>query len=450
MSQEESASNGVETARALVDRLFAAALDAVNPTLAVRRALRLQDETLIVGDRSIEVAAGIFVVGIGKAAIAMTHGALEALGTSSIVGHVITKEGHAGAVLPETIAVHEAGHPIPDERGVHATRLLLDALAKLGRDETVVALISGGGSALLEAPIDGVSLEDLALTTDLLLRAGAPIDALNAVRAPLSRVKAGGLRAAAPMATWVTLILSDVLGNDPRVIASGPTVPNRPDLASARSIVETFGVRDRLPSSIIAALDEERDAPVLGDERDVLLVIGDNAAAVEAAAAECARAGLDASIVWTAMEGEAAALGRTFVDQASAAPEAVDVLLGGGEATVTVRGAGRGGRNTEFALAAALELERRGMDGWVVASLGTDGQDAMTGLAGAVVDGRTCELARDAGIDPAAALARNDSAVVFEEAGGALSTGPTGTNVNDLYFAVRVTDSKTASIEGGG
>jgi hydroxypyruvate reductase len=429
----------VERACQTVHQLFAAALSAVEPSRAVRRVLSYRDDELQIGDAHVPAPGRINIVAIGKAAVAMTQGALEALDTSHVSGDVITKEGHVNSRLPNGIAVHEAGHPIPDDRGVEATKRVLATLASLDDDDLVLALISGGGSALLEAPREGVTLTDLAATTDLLLRAGAPIDALNAVRAPLSRVKAGGLRAAAPKATWVTLILSDVLGNDPRVIASGPTVPNAVDPDLALSLLDSYGVRDRLPPSIVGAVESaDRALPTIDHEQDILLVIGDNAAAVEAAAAEARQAGLKARIVWSAVEGEAAELGRRFVAEAANADDDVEVLIGGGEATVTVRGDGNGGRNTEFALAAALELERRGLDDWVVASLATDGQDAITGLAGAIADSQTCRRSRDIGLDPATALARNDSATVFQAAGGAVETGPTGTNVNDLYIAVRV------------
>jgi hydroxypyruvate reductase len=441
MSETSPELSATDHTRQTVNRLFSAALDAVAPSQAVRSALSFRDGEVLIGDARVSAPGGIYIVAVGKAAVRMTQGALEALGSSVVRGDVITKEGHVNATLPRVIAVHEAGHPIPDDRGVQATRRVLDNLAILDENDVVLALISGGGSALLEAPRPGVTLADLAKTTDLLLRAGAPIDALNAVRAPLSRVKAGGLRAAAPRATWVTLILSDVLGNDPRVIASGPTVPNPVDPERALSLIRRYGVRDEAPAAVLSAIEStERTADAIDHERDVLLIIGDNAAAVEAAAAEARKIGLETRVEWSAVEGEAAELGRAFVAEAADADPGVAVLLGGGEATVTVRGYGDGGRNTEFALAAALELERRGMRDWVVASLATDGQDAQTGLAGAIADGGTCLRARANGVDPADALARNDSAAVFEAAGGAVDTGPTGTNVNDLYIAMRVTN----------
>jgi hydroxypyruvate reductase len=427
-------------AEATIRRLFAAALAAVDPRAAVRGALAWNDRTLVVSDDPLPAARGVHLVAVGKAAVAMARGALDAVGAAIVAGDVITKEGHVGEPLPARIRVWEAGHPIPDARGVAATSATLDALAALEEGTVVLALISGGGSALLEAPRDGVSLDDLARTTDLLLRAGAPIEALNAVRAPLSRVKAGGLRRAAPRSRWVTLILSDVLGNDPRVIASGPTVPRTRATGAALAMLDRYGVRERVPPSVVAALswgESNDETPQIAG--DVLRIVGDNAAAVAAAAREAERLGLAAEVVWSAVEGEAAALGVAWVDEIARAPEGVDVLLGGGEATVTVRGDGRGGRNTEFALAAALELERRGMAEWAVASLATDGQDALTGMAGAVATAGTMRRAREAGVDPSAALAGNDSLTVFERAGGVVDTGPTGTNVNDIYVAVRLT-----------
>jgi glycerate 2-kinase len=404
----------------------------------VRTKLNWQDDFLFVAGETVRAPLGVHVVAVGKAAIAMTQGALQALGDVIVSGDVITKEGHATAALPPRLRVHEAGHPIPDERGTTATDLAIAALNRLDDVIAVLALISGGGSALLEAPRPGVSLADLAQTTDLLLRAGAPIDALNAVRSPLSRVKAGGLRAAAPGNAWATLILSDVLGNDPRIIASGPTVPGGGDPRLALEVIERFGVLWQVPLSVRAALDAGFEEPgPLRTQEDILLVIADNGAAVGAAADKASALGLDSMVIWHAVQGEAAELGREFAVAVRDVPESIDVVLGGGEATVTVRGDGRGGRNTEFSLAAALELERLGLQDWVIASLGTDGQDAMTGLAGAIADAGTPQRARDAGLDPIDALGRNDSLSVFDVSGGKVKTGPTGTNVNDVYIAVR-------------
>jgi glycerate 2-kinase len=434
----ESVYRDLDRERARVRQLFFAALEAVEPARAVREGLAWHETCLVVKGAGLPALKGVHVVAVGKAAVAMTRGALEALNGNIVSGDVITKVGHAKVPLSPSLRVHEAGHPIPDERGVTATNLAISALNRLDEAVVVLALVSGGGSSLLESPRAGVTLKDLAQTTDLLLRAGAPIEALNAVRTPLSRVKAGGLRAAAPRNTWATLILSDVLGNDPRVIASGPTVPGGRDPDQALEVIERFGVLKQIPVSVRAALDARPDEPEpVRTQEAVLLVIGDNATAVRAAADKAGVLGLECRIVWQATQGEAADLAREFVSLVADVPESIDVVLGGGEATVTVHGDGRGGRNTEFSLAAALELEHRGLSDWVIASLGTDGQDAVTGLAGAIADGGTSQRARQAGVDPVQALARNDSLSVFEVSGGSVETGPTGTNVNDVYIAVR-------------
>ena len=424
--------------------MFAAAVAAIEPSQAVERALQREGDSLHVDDALLSIAGGVHIVAVGKAAVAMTRGACRALGDAIISGDVITKDGHVDCELPARIRVSESGHPIPDDRGVRATTLALEALHQLPSEAVVLALISGGGSALLEAPVEGVALSDLATMTDILLRAGAPIQALNAARAPLSRVKAGGLRRAAPEADWVTLILSDVLSNDPSVIASGPTLVKRADPARAREVLEEYGIAGDVPASIVNALERAEDEPDLPPAgRDIMSIIGDNASAIAAAAKHARDWGRATEIVWTKAEGEAADLGRAWVEMAAAAPATTDVLLGGGEATVTVRGSGRGGRNTEFALASALELERLSMSDWVTASLATDGQDALTGAAGAIADAETCCRARERGILPEDALRENDSLQVFLAAGGVVITGPTGTNVNDIFIACRASSSSS-------
>ncbi|MFN8590811.1 MAG: DUF4147 domain-containing protein [Thermomicrobiales bacterium] len=423
--------------RRLITALFAAGLAAVDPEQAVKRALVVEDGRLSVNSDDIEVGGGVHLIAIGKAAVAMTRGAFAVLGETIRSGDVLTKEGHVSRELPANIRVFEAAHPIPDARGVAATRAILDRLAGLAAGTVVLALISGGGSALLEAPRDDLTLGDLAETTRLLLQAGAPIDALNSARAPLSRVKAGGLRRSAPDATWLTLVLSDVLSNDPRVIASGPTILAQSDRREALAVLDRFGVREQVPSPVIAVLNSPAEASSNISGRSYLEIVGDNASAVAAAEDEARRLGLRPRVIWTRVEGEARDLGRSWIVECKTVDPDVDVLMGGGELTVTVRGEGRGGRNTEFALAAAVALEDRPGEDWVVASLATDGQDALTGMAGAIADPDTCRRARKGGVDPRQALEENDSLAVFEVAGGAVETGPTGTNVNDLYFAVR-------------
>jgi glycerate 2-kinase len=424
---------------AAIERWFDAALDAVEPGRSVQTHLSWDGRALLVDGRSVELFGRLFVIAGGKAALAMAHGAVAVCGDSIGSGFILTKDGHLDHPLPSRFEVHEASHPIPDDRGVDATERILGMLSEARRGDVVLTLLSGGGSALMEAPTTGVSLDDIARTTELMLNAGAPIQHLNAVRIPLSRVKGGGLRRAAPEARFVTLILSDVLSNDPRVIASGPTVSSEFTGDGAVALLERYGIVNRVPKAVTQALI---NAPEPADrstfEDDLVAIVGDNAAAVNAFAQAATADGISSTIAWTAKEGEARELAAEWVDLCINVDPDVDLLLGGGEATVTVSGDGVGGRNTEFALAAALELESRRCPDWVIASLATDGQDAMTGVAGAIASPETLVRARAAGIDPAAALARNASLAVFQSAGGCVAPGPTGTNVNDIYIALRL------------
>lgn len=427
---------GLEPARAAIARWYAAALAAVEPGAAVARALASGAVALPTPGEG-----RVLLVAVGKAADPMARAAVDGLGGAIAAGVVITKDGHLTGPFPSPIEAFEAAHPVPDARGVAATERVLDLVRDAGPDDLVLALISGGGSALLEAPRPPLALADVAATTDLLLRAGAPIQDLNAVRTPLSQVKGGGLRAAAPAARFATLVLSDVLGNDMRTIASGPTVPATPDAPRALDLLDRYRIADRVPPAVVTVLnrvasDTGRPAAASAGE-DTVVIVGDNATAVEAARWAAERDGLRAAVIWEEREGEASALGRGWVGACREDAGDIDVLLGGGEATVTVRGDGIGGRNTEFALAAALEMADRSDPGWVVASLATDGQDGPTDVAGAIADAGTVGRAEAAGVDPRKALAENDSLAVFEAAGGLVAPGPTGTNVCDIYIGVR-------------
>jgi glycerate 2-kinase len=424
---------------ALILDLFSSAVAAADPASAVARRTFCGEHELSLGSERIPAPGKVVVVAVGKAAISMANGLDLTCGCTIDEGFLITTDGH-NKKAPGRFRVREAAHPIPDQRGVEATNELLNLVSSCGSDDVVIALISGGGSALLESPRPPIRLEDLAKTTDLLLRAGAPIQDLNAVRTPLSLVKGGGLRQAAPEAQFATLLLSDVLGNDPHVIASGPTVASTATAQTALKTLEKYRLVNAVPSTVRTVLEssaKETPKATVDFSADIVLVVADNEVAVQAARSKAIASGGKAEIIWTAKTGEASDLGRAWVHECFAADDSVDVLLGGGEATVTVRGNGIGGRNTEFVLSACLELERVGNHEWTVASLATDGQDGVTGLAGAIGDGSTCDAARTAGVDPNRALANNDSASVFRSTSGAVETGPTGTNVNDLYVAVR-------------
>jgi hydroxypyruvate reductase len=378
----------------------------------------------------------VIVLAIGKAACGLARGAQDVLRSRIDHGVILTKYGH----VQEPVAgfeVFEVSHPTPDRAGLDATAHILQVVEGLTPDDLVIALISGGGSSLLELPREGIGLGDMQEVTRLLMHAGAGINDLNTVRKALSEVKGGGLRARIGPALCVTLLLSDVLGNDPSVIASGPTVLSTIGPADALEVVRRFGVEDRLPASVLGVLETPRHRHLEVDtSRDVIAVIADNAMLVEKIADSARSEGLRVQVDAVPYEGDAAELGMAIVDAVRSLPDEVDIFIRGGEATVAVTGDGVGGRNTEMALAAALALESS--DRWVIASLASDGDDGNSRAAGAIADGRTVARARAAGIDPGDALRRNDSASVFRAAGGLVETGPTGTNVNDAYIAVRM------------
>ncbi|MGC4106519.1 MAG: DUF4147 domain-containing protein [Thermomicrobiales bacterium] len=429
------------TARDLIAAMFAAGVAFADPRAAVRDHLSVHGDVLRVGDRAIVLGQGrIVAVAVGKAAVPMALGLRDVLGDRIDAGLALTKHDHVPSdlVLPE-FGVREASHPVPDERGVAATREILDLVSNLGPEDTVIALISGGGSALLEAPAGDLTLADIQAVTGALLRAGAPIQDLNAVRSELSQVKGGGLRRAIGPARCVSLILSDVLGNDASVIASGPTVERTPDPGRALNLLQRYGVLDSVPSAVVTWLRGSAQASSTVSHRDdVWAVMADNASFVEAMATTARERGHRPRIIWRDVEGEAAQRGREFVELCAAMPDDVDVVLGGGETTVTVRGDGVGGRNTEFALAAAMAIEDTFQD-WVIASLASDGDDgANRGAAGAIVDSRTTARGSERGLDADAALAANDSGTFLAATGDLFRCDPTGTNVNDAYIGVRM------------
>jgi glycerate-2-kinase len=424
-------------ARETIERAFAAGVEVVAPDAAVHRVLRRSGDEIEIDGETVPVPGRLVAVAIGKAATAMAAAAADVLGDAIAAGYLLTVDGHADAA-PAGFEVFEASHPAPDERGIAATRAILDGVRGLGTGDVVLGLISGGGSALFEAPAVGLSLADIQQVTDLLLRAGAPIQDLNAVRSELSRVKGGGFRRRIGDARVVSLILSDVLGNDPSIIASGPTVPREPNPAGALAVLDRYGLRDRVPAAVREHLKRQAGAPGERSEiearRDIYRIIGDNRMLVDAVRWSLESAGLRAGEPWQGREGEARGQASAWVD--ALANTKCDAIVGGGELTVTVTGDGVGGRNTELALAAAIELDRRGMRG-TIASLASDGQDGGVDAAGAIVDGGTVARLRDAGIDPEDALARNDSGTALGAIGALVAPGPTGTNVNDVYIGIR-------------
>ena len=426
-----------------------AALAAVEPGAAVRRQVQRQGERLVVGGQTYDLAAveRIWVVGGGKAAAAMVAALYGILGERLTGGLVVTKYGYVDPRLEAgPVEIVEAGHPVPDEVGVRATRRMADLLAgSTGRD-LVLAVISGGGSALLTLPATGLLLADLQRTTNLLLRSGATIVDLNAVRKHLSQIKGGGMARLAGQSPVAALILSDVVGDPLDAIASGPLSPDSTTFADAWAVLQRYGLVERVPQAVRERLQAGRegrlsDTPKPGAalfRRVHTVIVGSNRLAAEAAV-EASRAwGLNALLLSTFVEGEArqvarvaGALARELAgyDRPVRRPAC---LIWGGETTVTVRGEGKGGRNQELALAAALAME--GVPGVILVALGTDGTDGPTDAAGAVATGGTVIRARSLGLDPAAHLEDNDAYPFFDALDDLIRTGPTGTNVNDLLF----------------
>lgn len=382
------------------------------------------------------------VVGVGKAAAAMAR-AVEAHWNGPLSGVVVVPEG---AALPtRRIEVHEASHPVPDERSVAGAQRLLQAVQGLAADDLVLALVSGGGSALCALPAPGLSLADKQRVTAALLERGATIAEINTVRRHLSAIKGGRLAARAWPARVLTLVISDVPGDDPALVASGPTLPDASTCADAWRVLQRHGLAGELPQvgeALAAGAWESvkpADPRLAGHGRRIVASAWDGLAA----AAQRARAlGLPCHVLSDAMEGEARDLAKAHaalalnVAQRAAPFKAPCLLLSGGEATVTVRagnGGGRGGRNTEFALALALALEgQAGADRIHALSAGTDGLDGRARAAGAWVSPQLLRRAQALGIDPRARLDANDSAAVFAAVEALVHTGPTFTNINDF------------------
>jgi glycerate 2-kinase len=426
-----------------------AALAAVEPGAAVRRHLQCQGDLLCAGGRTYDLAAveRIWVVGGGKAATAMSAALFDLLGDRLSGGLVVTKYGHLDPRLDTgPVRVVKAGHPVPDEAGLDGARRMSDLLAGVSERDLVLAVISGGGSALLTLPAEGLALSDLQSTTELLLRSGATIVELNTIRKHLSQIKGGGLARMAGQAPVVSLILSDVVGDPLDVIASGPTVPDPTTYADAWAVQERYdltgivpvAVRDHLQAGLDGRLPDTPKPGAALFQRVQTAVIGSNRLAAEAAVKAAQAQGLNALLLSTFVEGEArevarvaAALAKELVYHDRPVPRPA-CLVWGGETTVNVRGQGLGGRNQELALAAAAAME--GLPGVVLVALGTDGTDGPTDAAGAVATGETIARARSLGLDPVAHLENNDAYPFFDALGDLIRTGPTGTNVNDLLF----------------
>jgi glycerate-2-kinase len=400
---------------------------------------RRDDGSLVLAGEPLAADARLVVVAAGKAAAPMAAALEAAAGGLVAAGCAVTKDGH-GVPLAR-VALREAGHPVPDARSESAGRAVLRLAASARPEDVLVVLLSGGASALLACPLDGLGREDVAAATALLLRAGAGIDELNAVRKHLTALSGGRLALASPAGRIEVLAVSDVPGDDPAVLGSGPCAADRTRYADAVAIAHRRGVWGALPERVRTHLDEgargrRPESAKPGDPRLARVrttLLASNRDALEAAAAAARGHGRRPLLVTGALRGEARVAGRRLAALGLAArAQQPLLLLAGGETTVTVRGDGRGGRSQELALAAALALD--GHAGVALLAAGTDGSDGPTDAAGAFADGGTLARGRTAGADARAALARNDAYGFFAIEAGLVVTGPTRTNVMDLVL----------------
>jgi hydroxypyruvate reductase len=413
-------------------RVLSAALNAVDPAEAVRKYLP-------------SLSGNVYGLGIGKASIPM----LTALAESYPLSGALAISKHASSSTPNLFPVILGSHPIPDSRSLEAGIRTLDFVSALSEDDTLVCLISGGGSALVTAPYEGITLEDMQALTSLLLACGARIDEVNTLRRQLDRIKGGGL-ARTTKAKIISLILSDVIGNPLEAIASGPTVPNPTTRADAVAVLRKYKIEKKVPDSIMDFLESDSLLSNVWElaprPQNQNIIIGDNGLAAQAALEQAEHEGIHAEILTNELQGEAREAGVMLAKQLRgevSKRQRPFCLIAGGETTVTIKGNGKGGRNQELVLAAVNEL--RDLENVMLISLATDGDDGPTDAAGAIATGESARRAEEAGVDATDYLSRNDAYVYFEALGDLIKTGPSGTNVNDLIFLIAA-DSGRVSI----
>ena len=437
-----------QKARAIALRTLEHALNSVDAARLLRSGVTIENHQLHAGTCSFDLSRfrNVHVVGGGKASGSMALALEELLGKFLTDGFVNVPHGDEHET--RIIKLHGASHPIPDEAGVTGTRRILETVERADEDDLVIALISGGGSSLMPLPRDGVSLQDKRELTDRLLKSGAKITEINAVRKHLSFFKGGWLAKKAYPATVLNLIISDVVGDSLESVASGPTVPDSTTFADARRVLLRYGLWENALSSIRKVIsDGEKgliaETPKAGDgcfEKVYSVVLGNSRSAALAALQHLRSEGLNTFLLTSSLEGEARTVGTVLSSVAAEiaasgnpVPKPAGVVASG-ETVVTIRGKGSGGRNQELALSAALKLQ--GIEGAVIASVSTDGVDGPTDAAGAIVDGETVERANRLGMKPEEFLAENDSYRFFSKLGDLIVTGPTGTNVNDISLII--------------
>jgi glycerate 2-kinase len=424
--------------------IFTYALKAVDPIEAIKRCLKMEGEDLKVNGKtySLRDYKHISIIGGGKAGAPMASAVEEILGDRITKGVINVKYGHVSQL--KRVKLNEVGHPIPDQKGASGAEEIVGLLEQMGSNDLVICLISGGVSALLPSPIEGISLKDKQKMTNLLLESGANINEINAIRKHISKLKGGGLARLAYPSTLIAFILSDVVGDPLDVIGSGPTVPDKSTFGDCMTILRKYNLLKKIPKSIKDRMQrgirgEIEETPKSGNpifEKTHNMIIGSNIIAVKAAERRARELGFKPLILSTFIEGETREVAKVH---AAIAKEIVKTnhpigppacIISGGETTVTIRGKGLGGRNQEFVLASAFNIQ--GLSDVVVLSGGTDGTDGPTDVAGAIADGDTVRRAHELGLEATAYLEDNDSYHFFEKLGDHLTTGPTNTNVMDL------------------
>jgi hydroxypyruvate reductase len=425
--------------------IFAEAIHRVDPKEITAHAL---DEY----KTDFKSAEKLFVIAVGKAAYPMSEACEDFFGDRISRGIVLTKYGHGGAL--RRFGVIEAGHPIPDENGITGAQTILALAREASENDLVLVLLSGGGSALLTSPAAGITINDLKTTNQFLIHSGASIHEINAVRKHLSRITGGHLALAAHPATVVTLILSDVVDDDLSTIASGPTAPDPTTFRDALSVIQKYDGEEIVPLPVVDHLTAGIRGSILETpkETDPVFrsvenrVIGNAALALSAADRRAYELGLNTSVLSSSFSGDTAQLSRfhaavareILTHRRPVAPPAC--VISGGETTVFVRGSGKGGRNTEFALSFAIAVQK--LPGVFGLFCGSDGTDGPTDAAGAFAGCDTVQRARERGLDPDLSLENSDSYPFFDALGDLIKTGPTQTNVMDIRLVFVTTDSE--------
>jgi len=428
--------------------IFTAALSGVAPDVAVKNVCLLNKGVLTVAQQSynLENYRSIVVVGAGKGSALMARAIETILGDRITAGLISVKYGYVESL--NRVEICEAGHPIPDKNGLVNAERIFSMVAAADERTLVICLISGGGSALLPLPAPGISLHDKQKMTELLLASGATIQEINTIRKHLSAIKGGQLAKAAYPATLINLVLSDVIGDDLESIASGPCVADSTNFSNCRMILETYAIENKVPRNVLQHIlsginDACAETPKPGDIwfiKTQNVIVANNRTALLHAQQSAHRLGYDIIVLHRPLEGEASIVAVDYIrylrkiEQQRSAFDRPLCLLSGGETTVTIKGEGKGGRNQEFALAAAVEAADMG--NVVLLSAGTDGSDGPTDAAGAFVDETTVLRAQKCGLEPHEYLTGNNSYIFFKILGDLYTTGPTNTNVMDLQIAL--------------